>query len=364
MIECQTEDLDDLKNYQVYLSIFASCVLLFSFVGILIASFAADNSINYLWEHLRRKVQVRYEDLTNVIVSRVSDYHEDWNALPNILDPSQCQKSTSFHFRHSLRYFIDFLPLLIVAGGVYSLLILVEFQTIHVLLDKKPNLIQSIYDSRFSISKIYFLTTELTLSGTNYTLVDMYKGSTPIADIKSADILLTASLHSIKQLFYDPDIRLLLSNQDISYLFDSYQSSSVYLSTGILAAMDSFVMESLFIVNSDQNQWAEGPAYLDFALQLSQALTNLSSSAYASSSSYIQGLLINFLIYVGAFCVLHIIGYVSYYAPYLKKEERVLINLEKLMGWIPSNKQRKKFGFAVIKCPSEERSLEKISLLE
>ena len=336
LIQCETDQIYFLSNYQNYLTIAASGVLVFSFLGIMIASISADKSINYLWERLRTKAHGAYIEISQNILNRIYDYHEDCDALPIKLDSSQCRRSKPLNYRHSLRYFMNFIPFFMIAGGVYCLLILVEFTTILHLLEKTPTLIRSTYELRFSIPKIYFLTIESTISGKDYSLASLYNGFTPVSDLKGTDISLIDYLSLTKKVYQDSNVRSLLSNEDFNSLYQTY-SNSTEMGMGILSAIYLYRTESLFLVDTNIPLGsADSYNYLVFTSNLAQALQTLCLSIYKYSNDYIYGLLTNFLVYVFIFCIGHVVSYLSYYAPYLKREERVLKTLKKLMEYIPT----------------------------
>ena len=311
-----------------------SGVLILSFVGIIIASISADRSINYLWERLRNKTHAAYVELSQNIMNRINDYHEDFDTLPIKLDGNQCKKSKPLNYRHSLRYFMNFFPFFMIAGGLYCILILVEFNNIRVLLEKEPSLIFSTYEIRFCIPKIYFLLIEMTLNQNNYSL---YNGFTPVPDIRSSTISLANYIHSKKQIYYSSDAISKMSPSDLENLYQTLSNSSIYMNKGILSAIDLYQSEALYIADSDQALGSEAKASF-FALtgKIATSLRALSLSIYQYSSNYVQGALNSFLIYVFAFCIGHLISYFCYYAPHLRKEEKVLKTLKKLMEYIPT----------------------------
>ena len=336
LIQCQTDQIYFLSNYQNYLTIGASGVLIFSFLGIIIASLSADRSINYLWERLRTKAHGAYIEISQNILNRINDYHEDCDTLPIKLDGNQCRRSKPLSYRHSLRYFMNFIPFFMIAGGLYCVLILVEFTTILNLLEKAPTLIRSTYEIRFSIPKIYLLTTESTISEKDYSLASLYHGFTPVADLKGTDISLIDYLSLTKKVYQDSNVRSLLSNEDFNSLYQTY-SNSTEMGMGILSAIYLYRTESLFIVDTNVPLGSvDSYNYLLFTSNVAQALQTLCLSIYKYSDNYIYGLLTNFLVNVFIFCVGHVISYFSYYAPYLKREEKVLKTIKKLMEYVPS----------------------------
>ena len=358
LMECQINQIYFLTNYQNYLTIMASGVLFFSFIGIMIASVSADHSINYLWERLRKKTQCAYVELSQNIITRINEYHEYCDAIPMRLDPSQCKKSKPLTYRYSLRFFMNFFPFFIIAGGLYSVLVLVEFETIHILLEKEPQLIYSIYQARLCIPKIYFLTTESILSQQNYSLGSIYNGFLPAADLNITDISMINTLNVIKKLFYEPGIQPLLSSQDFSKLFRIYPNSTIYMDFGVMGAISVFRIESSFILgNNIAISSYDRSTYLSLTNDVTQSLSDLSSSIYAFSSNYMQGLLTSFLVYVCAFCIGHIMIYLLYYGPLLTKEEKILKTLKQLMEYIPSATFTKNSKSSGVKIIAEETPL-------
>ena len=336
LVQCQTDQIYYLSNYQNYLTIVASGVLVFSFLGIITASISADKSINYLWERLRTKVNGAYIELSQNILNRISDYHEDCDTLPIRLDNHQCKRSKPLNYRHSLRYFMNFIPFFMIAGGLYCILILVEFNTILNVLEKEPLLIRLTYEIRFCIPKIYFLTIESTISEKNYSLASFYNGFTPVADLKGTDISLIDYLSLAKKVYQDSNMRPLLSNEDFISLFQTYPNSTE-MGMGILAAIYLYRIESFFIVDSNADLGSvDSYNYLISTSNVARALQALSLSIYQYSNNSIYEMLTNFLVYVFIFCTAHIISYFGYYAPYLRREEAVLKTLKKLMEYIPS----------------------------
>ena len=63
-----------------------------------------------------------------------------------------------------------FLPLFIVVGGIYCVLMLPVFNVVQYLLNVKPELIISIYEARFLILDIYFCTAESIIADTELRL--------------------------------------------------------------------------------------------------------------------------------------------------------------------------------------------------
>ena len=91
--DCYTTKINYLENIQIYLIIGGLCVLVFSFVGIMIASIAADKSINYLWEHFRNKILEAYGELSQNITSRFKDYHEETETFVDAIEFHQYKNS-------------------------------------------------------------------------------------------------------------------------------------------------------------------------------------------------------------------------------------------------------------------------------
>ena len=359
LIQCQTSQIYNLKYYQNYLTIMAIGVLVASFFGIMVASISADSSINYLWERLRKKTQCAYVELSQNIINRINEYHEYCDALPMKLDSSQCKKSKPLKYKHSLRFFMNFFPFFMITGGLYCVLILVEFENIHVLLEKEPKLISTIYQARFCIPKIYFLTTESNVADQSYSLANLYNGFTPVPDLKGIDIALINSLHDIKMIFSEPVISQLLSPEDYNKLFRAYPNSSLDLDMGVIAAIFSFRIESLFILESNVSlSVADAATYHTLTSGVAEALKSLSASIYSFSSNYVQQLLTVFLIYVSTFCIGHIIFCLQYYGPLLSREERVLKTLKKLMEYIPTTTNMKNLKASRAYVASEENSLQ------
>ena len=334
---CYTTKINYLDNIQIYLIIAGLCVLIFSFVGIMIASIAADKSINYLWEHFRNKILDAYAELSQNITSRLKDYHEETETFVDVLEFHQYKKAENVNFKHSMRYFINFLPLFLVVGGLYCVLVLPVFNSTQYLLEVKPKLIFSVNDARLGILDIYFWTTESILADTELRLNNVYNGFVLSPDIVATDISLINHLHSIRELFSLPEIRPLLSDQVYSELYQAYPNTSYYLDMGILSAMDIYGIESLFIINVNATlAHTTGMNYLLLATDLTIILRKLSFAIYGDSNNYIQADLNNFLIYVGGFCICLILAYLLYYYPYSRNEEKVLRTLKKLMKNIPS----------------------------
>ena len=232
---------------------------------------------------------------------------------------------------------MNFFPFFIIAGGLYCVLILVEFESIRVLLEKEPRLIYSTYQARLCIPQIYFLSVESLISNKSYGLAGLYNGFTPVPNLKAADISLLNYLHTMKEIFYDPSIRPLLSDEQFSELFQSYPNVNFKMDMGIVSAIGLFRIESSFIVNNDIPIGSQATnTFHTLTSNVAGSLKTLSLSIYQYSDNHMQGLLTDFLIYVSAFCVGHTIVYLLYYGPHLRREERVLKTLKKLMEYIPS----------------------------
>ena len=340
--DCYTEKITYLESIRLYLIVGGLCVLVFTFIGIMIASIAADKSINYLWEHLRKKILGAYGELSQNIANRFKDYHEESDSIISAIELQQYKNSEELNFKHSRKYFLLFLPLFIVAGGMYCVLMQPVFNVVQDLLNAKPELIKATYEARFLILDIYFFTAESIIVDTDLGLCTIYDGFTPSPNTDLTGIRLVHQLHSIKQIFYRPEIRPLLSDQVFNSLFNAYPDTSYYLDMGVLSALDLYGTESLVLINSHIS--LDSPIRgidLLFATDLTVSLQALSLSIYDDSSNYIQAGLNNFLICVGGFCISLALAYIFYYYPHLRNEEKVVKTLKKLMKNIPSVDMRK-----------------------
>ena len=357
---CYTTKINDLDNIQTYLLIAGVCVLIFSFAGIMIASIAADKSINYLWEHFRNKILDAYAELSQNIAARLKDCHEETETLVDVLE-HQHENSEKYNFKHSMRYLLIILPLFIVAGGLYCALVLPIFNILQGYLEVKPNLMSSIYEARFCILNTYFWTTESMLANTTLDLRSIYSGFVHSPNIDWTAISFIYHLHSIKGIFYLPDIKPLISDQVYSELYQAYPNVSYYFDMGILSAMDMYGIESLSIIDYGESLVTfSRDSYLLFAIDLAIVLRALSYAIYEDSNNYIEAELKYFMIYIGGFCICLMITYSVFYYPHLRKEEKVLKTLKKLMRYIPSMGMKKSKAARTQKVSERKRSLKNL----
>ena len=291
----------------------------------------ADKILNKVWNGFRLRVTSSLNDYKKIVYDRIIGVHDQ---NPNYEDTSE-KSSKKLKFRHSVRYFLRFLVIFLLAAFVYVVSSYVFYDKIKSFLYNRPIFLAVAMQRRILINNFGFLVCEMKLFNTDQGLKSLYPEFSIQNYPKTEFDQMYSEFLNLRKTLQSNDITNLMTEDLKSMVFESISNVSTFASIGTNAAINYILQESFSLLSEDVSEKDNVIKYLSEIRELCNTLQDILIKCNNGSMSLVNSQLANFTFFLVSFNLIIILSYIIYYRWYINQEILTLSNLGKIMEFYP-----------------------------
>lgn len=329
--ECEIKKVQEV-NYFVYF-LFLGGLLLIALVTILLLFFICwiENSINYLWKALHRKLKHNFSNINSQIQHRITTFHDEHN-----LTEFEPIKSQAHHFnelKHSIYYIYKLLPFLALPLILYLITILIFHKNLQEYLLYRIEFNDAMLDRKIMLIKLAYFTIETVATKANYSVIQDFEGF----NLFSPPLILATNtnneLSETRKLFFYSDFKKILTKDAWEIVYGKNDENNNFLRYGILSGFMHITLEANELMYGKEENAKESVARFIKDLKVFHKMFNDTADLIDSNSnSIIYRELYKLLVFsITSIIVLTLLTVFHYY-PYFTKEQEFLKKLECYVG--------------------------------
>ena len=337
LVLCEISRIDYLKDLKNIFLIIGLCILGASFLFLTFYLLTIDQNLDSVWEALRHRSHRHFFDIREQIIERLSDFHHENDFVDNDLESMNYKKSTPLHFKHSVQYLLKFSILFIITGLVILVTFLVFYENIENSLYSRTGLISTLGERRVLTTELSFYTLENTISGSNFSLYETFKGFNGIPDPVDGFLGVISKINKVMKYYQDPSIKSLMSSSLEQSIYQNNSNTSAFLSFGTYLGLNYLIQESFYLAqnkNPDQSR----TFFLDI-MTIDSLVTNNFILANNNSQAIIQNQLSYLICFDSSSTSFILFVMIAIYTPILMVEIKVLTKIINILKIIPGIKK-------------------------